>query len=65
MPSELGDTEALLGSLYPSEAEQACTPQLQFFKATELEPSCGTSCAIDFARTQVMLEVPPFWCFCN
>lgn len=58
MPSDPGGTYALLSSLYPSQPPQPHPPELQYFKVTSLEPSCGTSCAIDFTKTQVMLEVP-------
>lgn len=57
MPNDPGETAALLRSLYPSHATRPFHQELQYFKVISLQPSCGTSCAIDFMKTQVMLEV--------
>ena len=52
-----GDMEGILQSLYSMPDGPLPLTDLMYFKVTCLEPSCGTSCAIDFQKTNLMLEV--------
>ncbi len=58
MPSaSTGDADSVLQSLYSTPGSPASPLDLMYFKVMCLEPDCGTSCAIDFQRTNLMLEV--------
>lgn len=52
-----GDTDGLLHSLYSMPSGPVTAEDLMHFKVSCLEPACGTSCAIDFNQTNLMLEV--------
>ncbi|DBB17357.1 TPA: hypothetical protein ACH3X3_014397 [Trebouxia sp. C0006] len=49
-------TDSILQSLYSLPDNPQSTVDLDHFKVIGLEPSCGTACAIDFSRTNLMLE---------
>ena len=51
------DTDSMLQSLYWLPGAAQAPPDLNYFKVLCLEPSCGTSCAVDFQGTVLMLEV--------
>ena len=50
-----GETDSILRSLYSTADDPI--PDLMYFKVICLEPLCGTACALDFQRTNLMLEV--------
>ena len=51
------DSDSIIRSLYLMPPASPAASDLIHFRVDCLEPDCGTSCAIDFNRTQVMLEV--------
>ena len=52
-------TDSILQNLYSLPDNLHSTVDLDYFKVIGLEPSCGTACAIDFSKTNLMLEVKP------
>ena len=52
-----GDSDGVLRSLYSLPTGPQPTDDLMHFKVSCLEPACGTSCAIDFNQTDLMLVV--------
>ncbi|KAL3143311.1 hypothetical protein ABBQ38_002150 [Trebouxia sp. C0009 RCD-2024] len=51
-----GDMDGVLRSLYSLPTSPQATDDLMHFKVSCLEPACGTSCAIGFNQTNLMLE---------